>query len=111
VRLFGEQDISTAASITQRLEGVISRTRAHVSVDLTDVGFMDASTIGVFVVARRAVNGNRSLTLRGPSRAATRLLKFCDLDDLIEPTARTGPSEREPASGDKGRDGAARAGR
>jgi anti-anti-sigma factor len=86
VELHGEHDISTSERLSSTLEDA---TRvdggADVVVDLSDVSFMDASTIGALVVARnRLLALSRSLTVRAPSSAARRLLDLCGLDRLID---------------------------
>jgi anti-sigma B factor antagonist len=82
----GEQDISTAAALSATLAAAVARDRGDLVVDLGGVRFMDASTIGVLVGARRHLRLlSRSLTVRSPSALARRLFGLCGLADLIDP--------------------------
>jgi len=58
-----------------------------VVVDLSEVEFMNASTIGVIIAARnRLALQSRALTVRSPSVCAQRVLDACGLTDLLDPS-------------------------
>jgi anti-sigma B factor antagonist len=83
--LTGEQDIATVGDVTSRLALAILRNTDDVVVDLHEVSFLDASTIGVLVRARTVLESDgRSLRLRGPTVHARRLLDLFHLDGLVE---------------------------
>lgn len=94
VWLWGEHDLSTAASVSSALTSAVGVGDVDVVVDLADVTFMDASILRGLVGSSRsvAVRGHR-LSVRSPQRNARRLLEICDLVDLIDPT------EAEPVGG------------
>ena len=81
----GEQDISTAAALSETLAGKIALDDRDLVVDLSGVRFMDASTIGVLVRTCRQLRArSRSLVLRSPSVFARQILDICGLADLID---------------------------
>ena len=84
-RMTGEYDVATVGALSAMLSSAIVFEHDDLVVDLSEVSFMDAATIGVIVRANAflGVHG-RSLWLRDPSRCARRILNICDLDALIE---------------------------
>jgi hypothetical protein len=58
---------------------------ADVVVDLSDVQFMGAATVGVIIRARELLRlQSRSLALRSPSKCARRILDVCGHADLLD---------------------------
>ena len=87
VLLHGEHDIATISGLSAVMARAIGDDDVDVVIDLADVRFMDASTIGVIVRATGFLRAeSRTLTVRSPSPAAERLLHLCDLADLIDAT-------------------------
>ena len=85
VALGGEHDISTVMALTDALDEAMERDGASLVIDLSDVQFVGAATVGVIVHARELLRSHgRSLVLRDPSACAMRVIKLCGLDDLIE---------------------------
>ena len=83
VWLRGEHDISTVAVLAEIMARAIARDDADLVVDLSEVQFMGAATVGVLVRARELLEPrSRSLTLRSPSRCARRMLDLCGHADL-----------------------------
>jgi anti-anti-sigma factor len=83
VWLWGEQDLATLAALSDTLSRALTLDDADVVVDLSDVLFMDAGTLGSIVAARNQLRSqSRSLTLRAPSSSADRLLRLCGLTNL-----------------------------
>lgn len=81
--LWGEHDLATADQLTQFLADVAG-VSAELVVDLSEVSFMDASTITVIVGARsRMAEHSRGLTVRSPSSVMERVFRACGLDDLL----------------------------
>jgi anti-anti-sigma factor len=87
--LRGEHDVTTVPDLTRRLDRVLERDDADVVIDLSDVEFMDAATIGAIVRAREFLRlGSRSLSLRSPSTRAQRVLDLCEMSDLVASSVR-----------------------
>lgn len=85
VRVRGEHDLATSAHLTATISRAASSNDGDIVVDLGDLTFMDASTIGVLVCARnRLRESSRSLSVRAPSPLARRLLDVCSLACLID---------------------------
>jgi anti-sigma B factor antagonist len=86
VWLRGEHDVSTVAALSETMARAIARDDADLVVDLSEVQFMGAATVGVIVRARELLElRSRSLTLRSPSRCARRILDLCGHADLLDP--------------------------
>jgi anti-anti-sigma factor len=80
--LRGEHDVSTVTALSETLARAIAADHADLVVDLSGVQFMDAATVGVIVRAREFLGArSRCLTLRSPSRCASRVLHLCGVDD------------------------------
>jgi len=100
VWLRGEHDLATVSALSGALARSIAANEADLVVDLSDVQFMDASTVGVIVRARRFLEErSRSLALRAPSASAQLVLSICDLTDLVaaEPLSDPGLAAVEDA--------------
>lgn len=88
----GELDSSTAPVLGGFLETMISGGHRLVVLDLAHTSFVDAAALSVIAhAARRAVDANGKLVLRGPSPAVRRLLDIAGLDRIlhIEPSLAT----------------------
>lgn len=85
VWLTGEHDIATSMELSVTLAEAAGRDDADIVVDLSDVTFMDASTIDALVVARDDLRAcSRSLHVRTPTPRARRLFNLCGLADMID---------------------------
>ncbi|MDO8363143.1 MAG: STAS domain-containing protein [Actinomycetota bacterium] len=81
----GEQDMATRMHLSVVLAEAAGLDDADIVVDLSEVTFMDASTVGALVMARDRLRAlSRSLTVRDPSPPARRLLDLCGLERLID---------------------------
>lgn len=100
VVLGGEHDACTVADLSATLARSISTGDDDLVVDLSQVQFMAAATVGVLVRARTLLGfQSRSLRLRSPSLRARRILELSDLAELIDPpTCAEPPPCAEPAS-------------
>lgn len=86
VAVRGEQDLATAEALSALLLWAAMLTDDDLVVDLSEVQFMDASTVTVIVATRAALaERSRSLTLQAPSTCARHVIELCGLADLIEP--------------------------
>jgi anti-anti-sigma factor len=96
VWLRGEHDISTVDALSETLAGAMALDDCDLVVDLSEVEFMGAATIGVLVRARELLESrSRSLVLRSPSRCARRIVHLCGQGDLLEPRR----ADATPATG------------
>jgi anti-anti-sigma factor len=96
VWLRGEHDLSTSSADAEALACAIARNDSSITVDLSDVRFMDASTIRTLVRARAFLDErSRSLTLRSPSRCAALVIRACGLEGLVDvPPSRANLTDR-----------------
>ena len=86
VWLRGEHDVSTVAALSETMARAIAHDGADLVVDLSEVQFMGAATVGVIVRARELLRlRSRSLVLRSPSRCARRVLDLCGQSYLLDP--------------------------
>jgi anti-anti-sigma factor len=84
--LDGEYDIATVLTVADSLSTAISVDDNDVVVDLGGVTFISTATIDVLIRGQRSLKArDRRLTLRSPSRRASRVLELCGLTDLVEP--------------------------
>jgi anti-anti-sigma factor len=85
VCLRGEHDLSTVHELSATMARAMALGDADLVVDLSRVGFMGASTVGVLARARELLRvRSRSLVVRSPSWCARRVLEACDLGGLID---------------------------
>jgi anti-anti-sigma factor len=83
--LGGEHDLSTQDFLSTRLARAIASLDADVVVDLSEIEFMDAGTVGVLLRARELLLlRSRLLALRAPSRRARLVIGLCGLDHLVD---------------------------
>jgi anti-anti-sigma factor len=82
----GEHDIATKDSLVVAIAYAGQLEHADVFVDLSELTFMDASTIGAIIgSANRLRSHSQSLALRAPSPWAFRVLDLCGLAPLVHP--------------------------
>ena len=93
VWVLGDHEYATRVHLSATLGQAARLDDADVTVDLSGVTFMDASTIGALVDTHNRLRArSRSLSIRAPSRLARRLLDVCGLAFLIdERAAPAGP--------------------
>lgn len=95
VWLNGEHDLTTKAAVAATIASAARRTDGDLLVDLSEVTFMDASTIGALIAEHnRLWARSRSLLLRAPPPPAARVLDLCGLAHLVH---RAGAEPRGPA--------------
>ena len=86
VWLDGEHDASSVAELSETIARAIAVDDSDVILDMSEVTFMSAATVGVLVRARNFLNlRSRSLTVRAPSKCTRRILEICELGDLFAP--------------------------
>ena len=82
VMLEGEQDIASSFALADSLAIAIALDDLDLVVDLSNVRFMGADTIGILIRARTFLQEqSRMLTLRAPSPCAQRVLDLCEWRD------------------------------
>lgn len=84
VLLEGDIDVAFAGRLTDELSAEYARGYRHLTVDLADVTFLDATALEVLVHAHfwlRGVDG--SMRLAGVGRTARRLMKVTGLDGVL----------------------------
>jgi anti-anti-sigma factor len=86
VLLQGEADIASRSVIVDVLTEVIANGGGDVVVDLGGLAFIDSGSVRCLQVARQLLDRQgRSLNVRSPSPAATRILELLGLSELIGP--------------------------
>lgn len=96
VWLRGEHDASTVAALSETMARAMALDDSDLAVDLSEVQFMSAATVGVIIRAREfLLPRSRSLTLRSPSTSAQRVLDGCGLAHLLDP----GSGDPTPTTG------------
>jgi len=89
LRLSGDHDTTTASLIVAAMEQAAGTQCDEVVVDLSDVSFMDSSTLGCLVRGRLLVTGaNRRFEVRAASRQVW-LFELCGLTGLLHPSVMT----------------------
>lgn len=87
VWIIGEHDTSTVGQLSATLARAIAVDETDLVLDLTGVGFMDASTVRVLLRAQGFLTRRgRSLMVRAPGSCARLVLESIGLAALIEPT-------------------------
>lgn len=93
VRLRGDHDLTTVASLAAVLSEAIALDDADLVLEMSAITFMDVSTVTVILRTRSYLRDrSRSLRVRSPSRCARLVLETCQLDVLVE------KSPRDPAA-------------
>ena len=83
----GEIDIATCERLRDAIEPHLAPQQTII-LDLSEVGFMDSSSLTVLLQARGTLTADGgSLFLRNPSVAAHRLLTLAGLEDLLQADA------------------------
>jgi anti-sigma B factor antagonist len=82
IRLAGELDMSTAAQLDEVLGTAVEHGGA-VTIDLSDLTFMDSTGIGVFLRAAVSLRGRGCLILHGEQDRVRRVLDLVRVDGSI----------------------------
>lgn len=85
VSVRGVHDVATTGVLSRAIERAAALGDTDVVVDLSDITFMDASTVTVLVEAHNLLLADdRALWVRDPSPLARRILLVCGLAFLID---------------------------
>ena len=88
VWLRGEHDTSTRAALDTAISQAIAHDGAGLILDLSELCFIDAATIGTIVqTCERLRHQSRSLELRSPSPWVISILDLCGLSRLVDSNA------------------------
>jgi anti-sigma B factor antagonist len=82
VRLSGELDLYAAPQLENELETLIRAGAAHVLVDLSGLGFLDSSGLGVLLGAARRL-GREAFALTGLGIETRRVLEITGTDRIL----------------------------
>jgi anti-anti-sigma factor len=86
IRMYGELDLSTAATTWATLTGLVRLSDSDVLVDLTDAGFVAVAGLRVLAaVGDDCLAEGRSFALTGVSGVLQRMLAVCQLEHLHQP--------------------------
>lgn len=81
----GDIDALSAPALQERLEMHLAAGQRHLVLDLSGVGFMDSTGLGVLVGALRMARAqNGSLQLVSPQERVLRVMAITGLDDVFE---------------------------
>jgi anti-sigma B factor antagonist len=81
----GELDLYTAPQLQDVVTGVLEADGPRIAIDLTDVGFVDSSGLGVIVACLTGARdrGGDLVLVAPPTSSLTRLLTLIGLDATI----------------------------
>ncbi|MGH2629842.1 MAG: STAS domain-containing protein [Actinomycetota bacterium] len=84
VRIAGELDLATSAALRSALESGFARDTPRLAVDLTEVTFMDSSSLGVLVAyLKRAREQAGDLMLVGVQGSPAKVISLTGLDAVF----------------------------
>jgi anti-sigma B factor antagonist len=80
----GEIDFGNVAALRARLAELIGQGTDHLTIDLGDVVFVDSTTIGVLIQAKkRLAQSNRELRISRPTPGVRRVFELAGLVDYL----------------------------
>jgi anti-sigma B factor antagonist len=80
----GEIDFGNVAALRARLAELIRPGTEHLTIDLGDVNFVDSTTIGVLIQAKkRLAQTNRELRIARPTPGVRRVFELAGLVDYL----------------------------
>ena len=88
VNVRGELDLSTAEALREALDAGFGSETPHIAVDLTDVSFMDSSSLGVLVgCLKRVRERDGELRLVGVQGSPAKVIALTGLDSAFQMNA------------------------
>jgi len=85
VALGGEVDLACVCELRETLDTAIDTSLGDVTIELSDVSFLDSSGLTVLVAAHRRLTATaRRLTVRNPSRPVCRVFELSGLLDVLD---------------------------
>jgi anti-sigma B factor antagonist len=92
VTVHGELDVATSPLVSRRLDAEIDAGCRRITIDLSDVTFIDASALGMLTLARRTLRERRGTLEFVAYRPA--FLRLCRATGLVEHFGLTGADEK-----------------
>ena len=84
VHLHGELDMSTATELRERLLGLASEGPTQVTVDLSQLSFVDSTGLSVLITGlKRLRQQGGDMALRSPTPATRRVLEITGLNEVF----------------------------
>jgi anti-sigma B factor antagonist len=84
-KIVGEIDAFTAPLLKERLASAERIEGLHAELDISEVGYMDSTGLGVFVGFYKAVKANGGhMKIVGVNRRLQRLFEITGLDDVMD---------------------------
>ena len=84
LRLLGELDMSTADQLRTELSRVTSGGARHVTVDMSDLVFIDSTGLSVLITGlKRLRQGGGDLALRAPNPSTRKVLEITGLTEVF----------------------------
>jgi len=84
LRLLGELDMSTASQLSDELLRVTSGGARHVTVDLSDLMFIDSTGLSVLITGLKHLRqGGGDLALRSPNPGTRKVLEITGLTEVF----------------------------
>jgi anti-sigma B factor antagonist len=82
--LSGELDVVSAPALEQHLNEALSEPGAHVTLDLSDLQFVDSAGVSVLIKAKQDAESNgRTLVLGRPTKQVHRVFALVGLADWL----------------------------
>ena len=82
--LSGELDVVSAPALEQHLNEALSEPGAHVTLDLSDLQFVDSAGVSVLIKAKQDAESNgRTLVLGRPTEQVHRVFALVGLADWL----------------------------
>jgi stage II sporulation protein AA (anti-sigma F factor antagonist) len=83
VRVVGEVDVRTAPALRTALDRAVEQGEGDLVLDLSQVGFVDSSGLGVILGRHRRMPPGRRLVLRSPRPHVRTLLELAGVTRLL----------------------------
>lgn len=93
VKVVGEVDAYTAPELRDKLIPLTEKKQTEITIDLSNVNYMDSTGLGVFIGALKSVRAHDgSMKIIGMTERVERLFRITGLSDVIDidPAVRGG---------------------
>jgi anti-sigma B factor antagonist len=83
LKLEGELDLSVASEFEQEIIRSLDRASEGVCIDLTDVSYLDSSSVRALLRASEAEDSGKKLQVTGASGITRRVLELTGVDEVL----------------------------